>query len=144
MQRIVIDTNVLVSALLSKKGAPSQILDAWRKRKFLVVTNEAAILEVERVLGELKSTGKYALSNEDIATVSNLLRKDTLIVPGDSDTSGAILEDPDDEKFLSIALDGDAEIIISGDKHLLDLGTFRNISIQTAHQFLDSIQKESA
>ncbi|MCC6300187.1 MAG: putative toxin-antitoxin system toxin component, PIN family [Anaerolineales bacterium] len=144
MLRIVIDTNILVSALLSKKGVPSQILDAWRERKFLVVTSEAAILETERVLNELKATGKYALSDEDIAAVLNLLRKDALIVPGTADTRGTIPADPDDEKFLSIALDGEADIIISGDRHLLDLGNFQNISIQTARHFLDSIQKESS
>jgi putative PIN family toxin of toxin-antitoxin system len=144
MRRVVIDTNILVSALLSKRGAPSQILDAWRERKFLVVTNEAAILEVERVLNELKSTGKYTLPDQDISEISNLLRKNALLVPGDADTSGSIPNDPDDEKFLSIALDGEAEIVISGDKHLLDLEKFRNISIQTARQFLDLIQKESS
>lgn len=53
MQRVVIDTNVLVSALLSKKGTPARILDAWRQRKFLVITSEEAILEVGRVLEEL-------------------------------------------------------------------------------------------
>jgi putative PIN family toxin of toxin-antitoxin system len=143
MLRVVIDTNILVSALLSKKGAPSQILDAWRERKFLVVTSEAAILEVKRVLKELKSTGKYALTDEDIAAVLNLLQKDALIVPGTADAGGTIPADPDDEKFLSIALDGEAEIIISGDRHLLDLGKFQDIPIHTARQFLDSLQKES-
>lgn len=141
MLRVVIDTNILVSALLSKRGAPSQVLDSWRERKFLVVTNEAAILEVERVLGELKSTGKYALLDEDINAVLNLLRKDALIVPGTSQIDGSIPDDPEDEKFLAVASDGEAEIIISGDKHLLNLGKYRNISIQTARQFLDSIQK---
>ena len=144
MLRVVIDTNILVSALLSKKGAPSQILDVWRERKFLVVTSEAAILEVERVLDELKTRGKYALSDDDSAEVLNLLRKDALLVPGDVDTRGSIPEDPDDEKFLSIALEGEAKIIISGDRHLLDLGKYQGITIQTARQFLDSLQTESS
>ncbi len=144
MLRVVIDTNILVSALLSKRGAPSQLLDAWRERKFLVLTSEAAILEVERVLGELKSTGKYALTDLHITEILNLLRKDALLVPGNADTKGSIPNDPDDEKFLSIALDGEAEIIISGDKHLLDLERFQNISIQTARQFLDALQKETS
>ena len=143
MLRVVIDTNILVSALLSKRGAPSRVLDAWQERTFLVVTSDAAILEVERVLNKLKSTGKYTILSEDIEAVLNLLRKDALLVPGQAETHGAIPQDPDDEKFLSIALDGEAEIIVSGDKHLLVLGKYQNISIQTARQFLDSIQKES-
>ena len=144
MLRVGIDTNIFVSALLSKKGAPAKILDAWGKRKFLVITSEAAIMEVERVLGELQSTGKYAISNDDVLAVLILLRKDALLVSGELDTKGTIPQDPDDEKFLSIALEGEAKIIISGDSHLLDLVTYQDIAIQTARQFFDSLQTESS
>src|SRR3989304_599679 len=102
MLRVVIDTNVLVSALLSKKGGPARILHAWRERKFLVITSEEVIVEVERVLEELASTGKYVISYEDIESILNLLRKDAILVPGQVDTEGAIPHNPDDEKFLSI------------------------------------------
>lgn len=144
MLRVVIDTNILVSALLSKKGAPAKILDAWRERKFLVITSEAAILEVERVLGEMQSMGKYVISSDDVMAILTLLRKDALLVSGELDTRGTIPQDPDDEKFLSIALEGEAKIIISGDGHLLNLATYQDIMIQTARQFLDSLQTESS
>jgi putative PIN family toxin of toxin-antitoxin system len=144
MLRVVIDTNIFVSALLSKKDSPAKILDTWRERKFLVITSEAAISEVERVLGELQTTGKYAISNDDVAAILTLLRKDALLVSGDLDTKGSIPQDPDDEKFLSIALDGEAKVIISGDGHLLHLATYQDITIQTARQFLDSLQTESS
>jgi putative PIN family toxin of toxin-antitoxin system len=144
MLRVVIDTNVLVSALLSKKGIPARILDAWRERKFLVITSEEAILEVERVLKELGSTRKYIISDEDIASILNLLRKDAILVPGQIDTKGAIPRDTDDEKFLSLALEGEANFIISGDKHLLDLTSYQEIAIQNARQFLDSLEAETS
>ncbi len=144
MLRVVIDTNIFVSALLSGKGAPAQVLDAWRERKFLVITSEAAILEVKRVLTELAATRKYSLSNDDIESTLNLLKTDALLVPGQIDTKGAIPQDPDDEKFLSIALEGDAKIIISGDKHLLELVKYQGVTIQTAGQFLDSLKSEPA
>jgi putative PIN family toxin of toxin-antitoxin system len=139
MLRVVIDTNIFVSALLSKKGIPARILAAWRERKFLVFTNEEAILEVERVLQELVATGKYVILKEDIESILNLLRKDTILVPGQIDTKGSIPQDPSDEKYLSIALEGEANIIISGDKHLLDLSFYQNVSIQNARQFLDTL-----
>ncbi len=142
MLRVVIDANALVSALLSKKGTPARILDAWRERKFLVITSEEAILEAERVLEELASIGKYIISNEDIASILNLLRKDAILVPGQIDTKGTIPQDPDDEKFLSIALEGEANIIVSGDKHLLDLAFYQEVAIQKARQFLDSLKAE--
>ena len=142
MLRVVIDTNILVSALLSKKGRPANIVAAWRERKFLVFTSEEAILEVERVLQELASTGKYIISKEDIESILNLLRKDAILVPGQIDTKGAIPQDPDDEKYLSIALEGEVNIIISGDKHLLDLTSYREVSIQNARQFLNTLNAE--
>lgn len=139
MLRVVIDTNVLVSALLSKKGMPARIVAAWRERKFLVFTSEEAILEVERVLQELASTGKYVISKGDLESILNLLRKDAILVSGQIDTKGAIPQDPDDEKYLSIALEGEANIIISGDKHLLHLSFYRDVSIQNARQFLNTL-----
>lgn len=144
MLRVVIDTNILVSALLSKKGAPARIIDAWEARKFLVITSDAAILEVERVLMDLAFTGKYTISDQEIKSIINLLQKDALLVSGQTEVKGAIPEDPDDEKFLSIALEGDAQIIISGDKHLLELGRYRNIAVQTAREFIDSLNRAAS
>ncbi len=142
MLRAVLDTNILVSAVLSKSGVPAQIVDARRARKFLVISGEAAILEVERVLKDLHNTGKYEITKEQIGGLVHLLRMDALLVPAQSDAAGAIPADPADEIFLSIALDGEAQIIVSGDSHLLDLGTYRDIEIQTARQFLDNLKAE--
>ena len=144
MLRVVIETNVLVSALLSKNGIPARVLDAWRERKFLVITSEEAILEVERVLEALAFSRKYLISNEDIKSLLNLLRKDAILVPGQMETKGAIPQDPDDEKFLSIALEGEASTIISGDAHLLNLVSYRNVKIQSAREFLDSLEAGSS
>jgi len=134
----------LVSALLSKNGIPARVLDAWRERKFLVITSEEAILEVERVLEALAFSRKYLISNEDIKSLLNLLRKDAILVPGQMETKGAIPQDPDDEKFLSIALEGEASTIISGDAHLLNLVSYRNVKIQSAREFLDSLEAGSS
>ncbi|MBE7535704.1 MAG: putative toxin-antitoxin system toxin component, PIN family [Anaerolineales bacterium] len=142
MLRVVIDTNILISGLLSKKGAPAKIMDFWRERKFIVITSESAIREAERVMVELAASGKYFISNEDIQSLSNLLREDALLVSGQTDVQGTVPQDPDDEKFIAIALEGEATVIMSGDHHLLDLGSYGNISFQTARQFLDSINSE--
>jgi len=54
----------------------------------------------------------------------------------------AIPDDPQDEIFLACALDGQADLIVSGDRHLLDLGKYHGIPILTARQFLDTLAKE--
>ena len=142
MLRVVIDTNVLVSALLSKRGVPAQIVDAWRERKFMVITSEAAINEARDTLEELHGTGKYFIPRKDIDELLHLLRTIGQPVPGLADVAGAIPADPDDEKILAIALDSEAAIIISGDKHLLNLKTYRDIAIMTPRQFLDYLEQE--
>ena len=139
MLRAVLDTNILVSAILSKSGAPAQVVDAWQARKFLVISSKTAILETEHVLNDLHTTGKYQITGEQISGLLHLLRTDALLVPGQSDVTRVIPADPTDEIFLSIALDGEAQFIVSGDHHLLDLGTYHDIRIQTARQFLESL-----
>ncbi len=141
MLRVVLDTNVLVSAALSKSGAPAQLVDAWQRREFLVISCETAILEVERVMQDLHSTGKYRITREQIEGMLQLLRLDALLVTEGSDAVEVIPTDPADEVFLSIALIGEAKYIVSGDKHLLDLGEYRKIKIQTARQFLETLNK---
>jgi putative PIN family toxin of toxin-antitoxin system len=142
MLRVVLDTNIFVSAILSKSGPPVQVVNAWKAREFLLISSESAILEVQRVLQELHSTGEYAITNEQITDLLHLLREDSVLVPAQSDVTGAIPADPSDELFLSVALDGEAQVIVSGDGHLLDLETYQTIKIQTARQFLDSLKAE--
>jgi putative PIN family toxin of toxin-antitoxin system len=141
MLRAVIDTNVLVSSILSKRGAPAQLVDVWREHKFTVVTSEAAIAEAERVLKDMVGTGKYRITPGEITGLLLMLRTNSEVVPGQANVNGAIPADPDDEKFLAIALDGQADIIVSGDKHLLRLGSFHGIPILTPRQFLDQLEQ---
>ena len=139
MLRVVIDTNVFVSGLLSRTGASVQVLDAWRRRKFLLITSVDIIYEVRAVLTESILPQKYKLSDKDVGDLIALLERDALIVPGQADVHGALMEDPEDEMFLASALDGQADFIVSGDHHLLDLVEYHRIPILTIQQFLDEL-----
>jgi predicted nucleic acid-binding protein len=66
-----------------------------------------------------------------------LLEKDALNVPGITDAAGAVLEDPKDDMFLACACDSAADVIVSGDRHLLQLGSFRGIPVVTVRAFLE-------
>ena len=142
MLRVVIDTNVLVSSVLSKKGVPAQIVNAWRERKFKVVTGEFAINEIRITLEELHGTGKYFVPQARIDELLELLRTSAEPVSHPPDMTGAIPADPDDEKILAIAVGGEASIIISGDKHLLNLKEYQGITIFTPRQFLDQLEQD--
>lgn len=142
MLRVVIDTNVIVSGILSRKGAPAEVLNTWRERRFLLLSSSAIVAEVRAVMKYPRIHKKYHLSDDDIEQTITLLEHDSLLVAGDADVTGSVPDDPKDEMFLACALDGQADVLVSGDHHLLDLGVFRDIPIINARQFLAQLKQE--
>ena len=103
------------------------VIDTWRTGQYLLVTSRSIISEIKRVVEAPKIREKYGLSHDQIERLILLLEKDAIVVPGLSAVAGAIPRDPDDEIFLAAALDAKADIIVSGDRHLLDLGEYKDI-----------------
>lgn len=141
MLRVVVDTNVILSGILSSKGAPAEILDAWRERRFLLLISPAIIAEVLAVLNYPRIRKKYALSDSEIGQLISLVEHDALLLPGNPDVVGSVPDDPADEMFLACALDGGADMIVSGDHHLLDLEVFQDIPIMSARKFFEQINE---
>ena len=139
MLRVVFDTNLFVSCLLVKNGLPAQALDAWRAHRFLLVTSPAIMAEVSATLGYERIRRKYGVTDEDVDQLLELLAADAVIVPGQSDVAGSVPDDVDDEIVLSCAVDGQVNVVVSGDQHLLALGTFRGIDIITIRQFMERL-----
>jgi putative PIN family toxin of toxin-antitoxin system len=144
MLRAVLDTNVFVSSLLVKVGVPAQGLDAWRAGRFTLVTSNAIVAETRSALGYSRIRRKYAVTDEEIELLVRLIEQDALLVPGNADVAGAIPADRADEKILACALEGEADVIVSGDPHLLDLGEYRSIPIRNARQFLTRLEIEES
>jgi len=142
MQKVVFDTNIFVSSLLSKTGRPAMVIDAWRGGQYLLVTSPSIISEIKRVLEAPRIRKKYGPDRERIENLILLLENNTIIVPGLSAAPGAIPEDPTDEMFLSAALDAKADLIVSGDRHLLDLGEYQGIPVLTVQQFSERLDKQ--
>jgi putative PIN family toxin of toxin-antitoxin system len=142
MLRVVIDTNVIVSGILSRKRAPAELLNAWRLRRFLLLSSPTIVAEVRAVLRYPRIRKKYPPSDEEIDQTITLLEHDALLVPGGADVTGSVAADPRDEMFLACTVDGQADVIVSGDHHLLDLGIYRDIPIITARQLLDKLKPE--
>ena len=142
MLKAVVDTNIFVSSLLSGKGRPAGIINLWRDALFILVTSPSIISEINGVLQRPAIKEKYCISGELIDKLILLLEKDSLLLPGLSNVSGAVPEDPSDEIFLSAALDAEAHFIVSGDRHLLGLGEFRGIPILGVQEFFELLKKE--
>lgn len=139
MLKVVLDTNVFVSSLLVRSGSPAQVLDAWRERQYLLVISPAIVAEIRATLSYPRIRRKYAVTDEDVEQLIALLEQDALLVPGDAAVAGSIPQDPVDEMVLACAIDAQADLIVSGDHHLLDLGTYRSIPILTVRRFLERL-----
>lgn len=141
MLRAVLDTNIFVSSLLNKKGAPARPLDAWRAGEYLLITSPPIMKEIKTVLEFPRIRVKYGLKDQDIQDLLDLLEKDAITVPGLPHVDKAIPEDQTDVIFLSCALEAGADFIVSGDHHLLDLKAFTGIPIIPVIEFFDRLAK---
>jgi hypothetical protein len=128
--RVVIDTNVVISALLFG-GIPGKLLKLWKNEYIKPLISKEIIDEYLKVL----AYPKFKLSGEEI----NYLLYQEILPFFEIITAKHILpiikEDPDDDKFIRCAQAGKAEIIISGDKHLLALKSYRKIKILSPSEF---------
>ena len=127
--RIVLDTNILVSALISREGPPGQLLAEVKRGGLRLVTSTEQIAELGRVLRRPHLTRYIAP-----AVAEDLLRN--LAEVGEVVTELPDLDvspDPDDNRILAIAVAGRADLIVSGDKNdMLALGDVEGIPIVTA------------
>ena len=138
MIKVVLDTNILVSALIVKVGKPAQILEHIDALELL--TSEEILAEVARVLHYPRIQKRYRLSDETISTFLERLRAVSTVVTVHTPVK-VITADPDDDKFLACAIDGEASYIVSGDPHLLTLRLYQDIQILSPTTFLDILNQ---
>jgi uncharacterized protein len=138
--RVVLDTNVYLSALITPEGPSGSILHAWRDQRRFVPILSATLDELEEVLARPKFAPLLRRSPQWIAGFRQELRNAAAFVePAPVD---AIPRDPPDNLILGAAVAGAADYLVSGNAHLLDLGRFRGIPIVTPRQFLDLLERE--
>ncbi len=132
--RAVIDTGVLVSALIRRQGTTGDVLRALRDGRFTAIYSTDILVEIIDVLGRPTFRQKYHIEPDDITAIINLLRlRGEVVTPQRKITA---CRDAKDDKFLEAALAGEAECIVSGDANLLTLTPFENIPILRPAEFL--------
>ncbi len=136
--KIVLDTNTVISGLLWK-GAPRQILDLARSGSLTLFTSPELLAELANVLERKKFSARLALAETNVdelvygyAALAQTIRP-AKIKP-------MIKVDPDDDKVLACAKAAKAEVITSGDDHLLNLKEYEGIRILTVNQLLAEVQ----
>ena len=130
--RAVIDSNLVISFLLTRGATLTRLFEHWRARRFVYLLSPSILTELvevverprlrERMTGDprgvLEEIGRRAEQTAGLQVVAGVCR------------------DPSDDKFLACAREGRADVIVSGDGDLIELGTFDGIPIVTPTRFV--------
>jgi putative PIN family toxin of toxin-antitoxin system len=137
--RLVVDTNIIVSGLITKGTPPAKVLDAVHTKKITLLISDEVLTEYLRVL-EYPHIRKYKkITDEAIGHLTALFINEAERVEILTEVTKS--PDPDDNKFLSLAVDGQADFLITGDKaDLLSLKEFSGIKIITARQVVEKLK----
>jgi len=132
--KVVIDTNVIISAILFG-GIPGELISLWKSGRIKPLASKEIVDEYIKVLTypkfELSEAEiNYILYNEILPYVDIIQIKDTPVI---------IKVDPSDDKFIHCAKAGKANAIVSGDQHLLSLKSYQKIKIFTLTKFLENL-----
>lgn len=133
--RVVLDTNVLISAALQPKGPPRAVIDAVRAAGGALVFSDESYEELRSRLARPKFDRYVSTEARERFIVQLQAASEWVAI------SGAVLgcRDPDDDKLLETALAGDADCLVTGDKDLLVMSPYRNLPILEPRAFLAAL-----
>ena len=138
--RIVLDTNVLVSALITKGTPPDLLYQAWDAGTFQLVTSIEQLDELKRVIAYKKLRPFITL--DEAEALLETIDAAAVVVEGIPDVD--VSSDPDDNVILATAIAGEADLLVTGDKSgLLALNAVHGIHIVTPKDALERIRGES-
>lgn len=140
MIRAVIDTSILIRALIKPRGTVGPILHALRDAEYQLVYSDPLLAELVDVLARPRLAKKYGVTTEDVATVLSLI-----LLRGEPVLSARRIDacrDPKDNMVLEAAVAGQVDFIVSGDKDLLTLSPFEGIPILSPAAFLRRLASE--
>jgi putative PIN family toxin of toxin-antitoxin system len=135
MARVVLDTNVLVSAF---------IYNGKSRKLVLKLLDEHTVILSSQMLAELAdvlSREKFYVTNSQIDRYLSILVRKAKMVPARS-SSKVVLEDPDDDIVLDTAMSGKADYIVSGDKHLLKMACYKKVQIISVNELIQIMAKK--
>ena len=134
--RIIVDTNVLASGLFFK-GIPFKILQGIKQGKYKTIVSQDIVDEYKRTVDKLADRFPNVINAnpqlELIVLSSDICQPPKLTEP--------VCTDTDDDKFIACAIASKTKIIISGDKHLLDVSGHKGIEVFTPRRFFEKYLK---
>jgi hypothetical protein len=136
--RLILDTNILVSALLSPLGAPAKLLDAWERKTFTLVASDVLIAEFRDVAARPFFRARLRASAAELLAAG---LRDFSVYIRDL-PSGPIAPDPKDSYLLAMAEAGHADFLVTGDKELLSLKHHKSTRIVTPAAMIEALQSQ--
>ncbi|ERH00009.1 MAG: putative toxin-antitoxin system toxin component, PIN family [Haloquadratum sp. J07HQX50] len=136
--RAVLDTNVLISSVIST-GVPHEIVVKGFNSEYQIIVSVETLTKFREIL--LKYPDRFHMDESEVHQEVETIRYFAEFVTPNEDIT-AVADDPDDHKFLEAAVAGDVDYLVSGDQHLLDLDSFRGISIVEPRSFYELLEAE--
>jgi len=134
--RVVLDTGILIAALITADTPPDRIYQAWRKGRFVLVTSEWQLVELRRVSRYPKL--RPLLKSAEVGAMVNGLRRQAMVLEGLPELD--LSPDPDDNPVLAMAVAGRADYLVTGDKRdLLALKKVEKARIVTARALVTKL-----
>jgi uncharacterized protein len=145
--RVVVDTNVWVSALLNRQGYPAQVLTALEAEKFDLLVCGPLLDELAEVLSRPRIAQKYGVTQGDVTELIALLRErgTEVTVTG----SVQLCRDPDDDVIAEAAVLGHADVVVSrdedlkGDEDLMEVLRASGTEVMSVSRFLHTLEKRT-
>ncbi|GAV24199.1 nucleotide-binding protein [Carboxydothermus islandicus] len=134
--RAVVDTNVFISGLLKRNTYPAKVLDAWVFNRFYPLVSKEIVGEYSRVLvrDKFKILGSV---DKRLKIIQKFVELPWVYFVYPLEKIEIIDNDPADNRVLECAEAGEADFIVTGDQHLLELKAYKNIKIVTPEEFIE-------
>jgi len=139
--RVVLDANIFVSAVLKPQSDLANIFDLVKEDKIKLILSGDILSEIRAVLLYPKIRKRHRRTLKEIDNFIKRAARISIIAPGKMKVE-EVKDDPEDNKYLSAALEMKADFIISGDRHLKNLKIFRGIRILDPSTFLKLIRMQ--
>lgn len=134
--KVILDTNVLASGIFFESGLPGKIVIAFIEDKFELVISPEILDEYVEIVTKLQADSPKLDIDKFL---DKIFRLATMCIA--EKLSEPVSQDPDDDKFIACAIASKTKIIVSGDKHLLDVSGYKAIEVLTPRRFFEKYLK---
>lgn len=144
MAGATVDVNVFVSAAISPRGIPYRLIEAWRDRRFELITSQHILDQLRLKLRSDRIGRRYGLTTATIRAFTAPLRTDARLMVLPPAEIRPVTGDPEDDAVLATARLGGADYLVTGDRGLLARTPYEGIAIVTPRAFWEFLATTTA